>query len=122
MLQSVNAQISCRHSTADVDVGVGHHLCGPALDLAKARIEAIAKGDVANITGAYGPDASLNWIGGPLDGSYASSDAISEVWTKFSNAQGTQTANVGDVWEATNPKGATVVANVVFEGKNPPAQ
>lgn len=96
----------------------GAAFAGPAMDMAKTRIEAIAKGDVATITKDYGKDPSLAWIGGPLDGTYASEKAIAEVWTKFSTAQGEQTATVGEVWEAANPKGATVAANVVFAGKN----
>ncbi|WP_108610862.1 nuclear transport factor 2 family protein [Aminobacter sp. MSH1] len=96
----------------------GAAFAGPALDMAKARIDAIAKGDVAAVTAEYTPDAALSWVGGPLDGSYSTGEMISEVWTKFSNAQGPQTATVGDVWEAANPKGATVVANVVFAGKS----
>jgi len=91
---------------------------GPALDMAKTRIDAIAKGDMAAVTGAYGAKASLDWIGGPLDGQYASADAIAGVWAKFAKVQGEQKATIGDTWEAANPKGATVAANVVFEGKN----
>ena len=62
---------------------------------------------------AYASDATLHWIGGPLDGSYEG-DAIAGVWTKFAKAQTGLKATVKDISESMNPKGATVVANVVF--------
>ena len=87
-------------------------------DLAKARINELAKGDVAAITAAYGPSATLQWIGGPLDGTYAAPDKLKEVWTKFTTAQGEQKATVATMSEAANPKGMTVTADVAFAGKN----
>ena len=86
---------------------------GPAEDMAKAHIEAIAKGDTAAVTAAYASNATLHWVGGPLDGTYER-DAIAGVWTKFAKAQTGLKATVKDISESTNPKGATVVANVVF--------
>lgn len=91
-------------------------LAGPALDMAQTRIDAIAKGDIQAITSAYGADATLGWVGGPLDGVYATSEAIAEVWKKFATAQGKQSAQVGDAWEATNSKGSTVAVQVTFKG------
>lgn len=93
-------------------------LAGAGEDMAKARIAAIAKGDVAAITAAYAPQAALHWIGGPLDGTYAAPAKLKEVWTKFTTAQGAQKATVAAVAEAANPKGSTVTADVVFAGKN----
>jgi len=93
-------------------------LAGPAINLAQAHIAAIAKGDVAAIMATTAPNATLHWIGGPLDGTYASADAQKPVWTKFTTAQGEQKTTVSDLTEAANPKGATVMANVVFAGKN----
>lgn len=93
-------------------------VAGPAGDLAKSRIDAIASGDLAAVTNAYGPGAILHWVGGPLDGSYAAPDAIKQVWSKFFAAQGAQKASVAAVSEATNPKGATVTADVAFAGKS----
>lgn len=90
---------------------------GPAEEMSKSRIEAIAKGDVAAVSAAYADNATLHWIGGPLDGVY-SGEKLKGVWTKFSTAQGEQTAKVAAVSEAMNPKGATVTADVVFSGKN----
>lgn len=91
---------------------------GPAGDMAKARIDAVAKGDVAAVTGEYADGAALHWIGGPLDGMYEGPEKLKTVWTKFMTAQGAQTATVASVSEAKNPKGATVTADVTFAGKN----
>lgn len=93
-------------------------LAGPAEDMSKSRIEAIAKGDVATVSSAYAEGATLHWVGGPLDGVYSGPEKLKTVWTKFSTAQSEQTAKVAAVTEAMNPKGATVTADVVFSGKN----
>lgn len=93
-------------------------LAGPAADMAQAHIAAIAKGDLVAITASTAPGAILHWIGGPLDGTYASAVSQKPVWTKFNSAQGEQKATVSDLSEVANPKGATVTANVVFAGKN----
>lgn len=93
-------------------------LAGAGEDMAKARIAAIAKGDVASITAAYAPKAALHWVGGPLDGTYAAPDKLKEVWTKFTTAQGDQKPTIATVSEAANPKGSTVMVDVTFAGKN----
>lgn len=90
---------------------------GTPADATQARIDAIAKGNEAAITGAYAPGAVLEWVGGPLDGRYATPQALAEVWAKFAKANPDLTAKVSDVREAANPKGATVSADVVFHGK-----
>jgi len=91
---------------------------GVGEDMARARIDHIAKGDVPAVTADYAPDAKLHWIGGPLDGTYAGAEALSALWTKFSAAQGAQTASIAGIAEATNPKGSTVTADIAFAGKN----
>lgn len=93
-------------------------LAGPAEDLARSRIHAIAGGDIAAVTSAYGPAATLHWVGGPLDGTYSQPEKIRDIWSKFFAAQGTQKATVAAAAEAANPKGATVTADVTFAGKN----
>ena len=90
----------------------------PAEDMAKARIASIAKGDLAAITSAYANAATLNWVGGPLDGTYAGPDKMKEIWTKFTTAQGEQEATVAAITEAANPKGATITADVAFADRN----
>jgi hypothetical protein len=91
---------------------------GPGEDLAKARIASLGQGDVSAIVGAYAPNATLHWVGGPLDGTYATPDKLKEVWTKFAGAQGDQKTTIAAISEAANPKGTTVTADVVFAGKN----
>ena len=93
-------------------------LAGPATDLARARIEAIARGDTPALIAAYGDRAQLHWIGGPLDGAYAGAGQLQTAWSKFATAQAKQTAAIANISEAMNPKGATVTADVTFNGKN----
>tara|TARA_R110000751_G_scaffold144492_1_gene248063 strand:- start:343 stop:759 length:417 start_codon:yes stop_codon:yes gene_type:complete len=90
---------------------------GPAMEMAEARIAAIAAGDTATVSKEYAEGATLHWIGGPLDGMYHGAE-IASVWGKFAKAQPKLKAKTTDVVEAMNPKGATVTANVVFEGKD----
>lgn len=90
---------------------------GPANDMARARIDAIAAGNVKALTAAYATDAALHWVGGPLDGTYGN-DKLQEVWAKFSKANGPLQVTVSNMIESANPKGATVAANLVFTGKN----
>lgn len=94
----------------------GNVLAGP-LEEAKQHVQAIAAGDVAQIVATYAADANLYWIGGPLDGNYSGMDNITGVWQKFTKSQGTFKATIDHVQEAINPKGATVTADVLFEGK-----
>ncbi|GAB2861690.1 hypothetical protein GCM10027277_33010 [Pseudoduganella ginsengisoli] len=91
---------------------------GPADD-ARAHFAAIGAGDVDKVMGAYAEQASFDWIGGPLDGRYSGAKDIRALWEKFAKAQGTLKVSVDKVEEAANPKGSTVTANVLFEGKQP---
>ncbi|QFR32362.1 nuclear transport factor 2 family protein [Ancylobacter sp. TS-1] len=93
-------------------------LAGPIGDLAKSRIDAIASGDLAAVTAAYDPAATLHWVGGPLDGTYGQPGKIKEIWSKFFAAQGAQKATIATTAEAANPKGGTVTVDVAFAGKN----
>lgn len=91
---------------------------GPADD-ARAHFNAIASGDLQVLMHGYAEKAQFNWIGGPLDGTYTSPDAISAVWSKFTGSQGPLKVRVDKLEESANPNGATVTANVLFEGKSP---
>jgi hypothetical protein len=93
-------------------------LAGPAGDNAQAHFRAVAGGQVENVLSQYADNATLEWVGGPLDGRYAGKTALGEVWGKFAKAQGELTVKVSNVQESANPKGATVTANVVFSGKS----
>jgi len=88
-------------------------------DDARTHFQAVAAGDVAVVMRGYADQAQFNWVGGPLDGTYATPDAIRGVWSKFTTAQGPLKLSVGSIEESANPKGATVSANVMFEGKTP---
>ena len=88
-------------------------------DDARTHFQAVASGDVQVLMRGYADKAQFNWIGGPLDGTYTSNDAIRELWTKFTKSQGTLKMSIGQIEESANPKGATVSANVLFEGKAP---
>jgi ketosteroid isomerase-like protein len=89
------------------------------VDDAKTHFQAIASGDLQVVTRAYADNAQFQWVGGPLDGSYTSPEAIRGVWTKFTSSQGPLKLSVASIEEAANPKGATILANVLFEGKAP---
>ncbi len=93
-------------------------LAGPASDSAQAHFRAIAGGQVENLLSQYADGATLEWVGGPLDGRYAGKAALGEVWGKFAKVQGELTVKVSGVQESANPKGATVTANVMFSGKS----
>ena len=67
----------------------------------------------------YADNAQLNWVGGPLDGTYVSQDTIRGTWEKFGKAVGPLKVTINNLEESVNPKGATVLANVQFEGKMP---
>ncbi|WP_029523975.1 nuclear transport factor 2 family protein [Polaromonas glacialis] len=93
-------------------------MAAPADD-ARTHFQAIGSGDLAIVMRGYADQAQFNWIGGPLDGTYASADAIRGVWEKFTKSQGPLKVSVDKLEESANPKGATVSANVQFEGKAP---
>lgn len=95
----------------------GAALAGPAADDARQHFKTIAAGDVEQLARGYAADATLQWIGGPLDGVYSGDARLREVWGKFATAQGKLDVRVGNLQESANPKGATVTADVEFRGK-----
>ncbi|MGX4640491.1 nuclear transport factor 2 family protein [Massilia sp. SYSU DXS3249] len=101
-----------------ITAGVAHPaFAGPALDAAQAHIAAVGAGERAAIVRDYADDARLTWVGGPLDGIYTGPAAIGAVWDKFGAAAGPARVTVMGIDETANPKGATVVATVRFDGK-----
>lgn len=88
-------------------------------DDAETHFRAIGSGDIAVVMRAYADNAQFNWVGGPLDGTYTSSDAIRGTWEKLMKSQGTMKVSISKLEQSANPKGATVSANVQFEGKAP---
>jgi ketosteroid isomerase-like protein len=93
-------------------------IAAPADD-ARTHFQAIGSGDLAVVMRGYADNAQFNWVGGPLDGTYTSSDAIRGTWEKLMKSQGTMKVSVDRLEESANPKGSTVSANVQFEGKAP---
>lgn len=100
-----------------VGLGAHAHAATPS-EMARLHIDAIAGGDVAKITSQYGAATSLNWVGGPLNGTYIGPEQLSEVWGKFAKAMAPLKATVGDIRESGNPAGTTVTADVSFAGKS----
>ena len=96
----------------------GSAFAAPADD-ARTHFQAVGSGDVSILMRGYGDQVQLNWIGGPLDGTYTSVDAIHGVWEKFTKSQGPLKVSIDKLEESANPKGSTVTANVQFEGKAP---
>jgi hypothetical protein len=94
----------------------GSALAAPSDD-ARAHFQAVASGDLSTVMSAYADDARLEWIGGPLDGSYGTSETIRGAWRKFTGSQGPLKLTVDRLEESANPKGSTVSANVQFDGK-----
>ena len=84
---------------------------------AKVHFNSIATADIDKVMGQYRSDAQLNWIGGPLDGSYNNEQALRTVWTKFTGVLGSMSVDVKDIKESHNPKGSTITADVLFKGK-----
>ena len=89
---------------------------GPAEDNARAHFKAIGAGQVDAIMDQYASDATLQWVGGPLNGGYAGAEKIKEVWAKFSK-NGPFDVSLAKIEESANDKGATVTANVRFQAK-----
>ena len=96
---------------------IGNALASAASDAAQIHFAAIASGDISIIMRGYGDSAQLNWVGGPLDGTYAGADAIRATWEKFGKVAGPARVTVHGLEESANPKGATIVANVQFDSK-----
>ncbi|MEW5942984.1 MAG: nuclear transport factor 2 family protein [Pseudomonadota bacterium] len=84
-----------------------------------AHFEAVAAGDVERIVRGYADNAVLQWVGGPLDGVYyAERGGLREVWSRFAaGSGGPLKATVANTELSENPNGATVTANVEFQGK-----
>ena len=95
----------------------GSAFAGSADD-AQSHFKAIAEGNVAQVMSSYAEGASLQWVGGPLNGAYSDADKIKEVWTKFTKNNTPAMLTISKLEESMNPAGATVTANVVFKAKN----
>ncbi len=97
---------------------IGSAFASPVSDAAQTHFTAIGAGDTAVIMRGYADNAQLTWVGGPLDGVYAGEGAIRATWEKFGKAVGPARVTVLGMEESANPKGATIVAKVQFDGKS----
>lgn len=88
----------------------------PAPD-AQRHFQAIAFGDIGHIMKQYTNGAVLQWIGGPLNGTYFGPTQIRRAWTRFTKAMAPGTVEVSNVKVAGDMKGMTVTANVEFDGR-----
>ena len=91
-LQRFTPHLSAAFALSALSLTPLAHAAEAPAEAARAHIAAIAAGHVDAITASYGPDAVLEWVGGPLDGRYAAADAIKTTWTKFTKANGPLTA------------------------------
>ena len=105
-------------STATLILAAAGAFAAP-LDEARTHFQAIGSGDLPVVMRGYADQAQLNWIGGPLDGTYTTSESIRGVWMKLAQSQGPLKVSIDKLEESANPKGSTVSANVQFEGKAP---
>ncbi len=105
-------------AVASLLAAAGSAFAAPADD-ARTHFQAIASGDLQIVMRGYADQAQFHWVGGPLDGTYTTPDAIRGVWEKFTKSQGALELSVDKLEESINPKGATVSANVQFDGKMP---
>lgn len=105
-------------AVASLLAAAGSTFAAPADD-ARTHFQAIASGDLQIVMRGYADQAQFHWVGGPLDGTYTTPDAIRGVWEKFTRSQGALRLSVDKLEESVNPKGATVSANVQFEGRMP---
>jgi hypothetical protein len=92
-------------------------VASPISDAAKTHFSAIGADETSKIMQGYADNAQLTWVGGPLDGTYSGANAIRSTWEKFGKAVGPARVTVLSVEESANPKGATIVAKVQFDGK-----
>ena len=105
-------------STATLLLAAAGAFAAP-LDEARTHFQAIGSGDLPVVMRGYADQAQLNWIGGPLDGTYTTTESIRGAWMKLAQSQGPLKVSIDKLEESANPKGSTVSANVQFEGKAP---
>ncbi len=98
-------------------------VCAGPLDerYAGAHVSAIAAGDVDAVMRNYTNDATLDWVGGPLNGIYRGKEAIRSVWLKFSAANDGKPRTVqANAMEAySHPEGVSIEQKAIYGGKVP---
>ena len=86
-------------------------MSAPADD-AKTHFQAIGSGDLSIVMRGYAEQAQFNWVGGPLDGTYTSADAIRGTWEKLIKSQGPMKVSVDKLEESASCRACRVVASV----------
>jgi len=89
---------------------------GPT-QLAQDHFQLIAFGDIDHIMQQYANGAVLQWIGGPLNGTYFGPMQIRRAWKDFVHAANPGAYETSNVTVARNGDGETVTADVKFEGR-----
>lgn len=87
-------------------------------DDAQRHLGAIAGNDIEALMSGYAEAATMQWVGGALDGTYNGHEQLRALWTRFAKAQGTLELAVAKIEENANPKGATVSANARYRGNS----
>ncbi|MCK7498148.1 MAG: hypothetical protein MZW92_51250 [Comamonadaceae bacterium] len=82
----------------------GTAFAGPAADSAQLHFKAIGAGDVEQLARGYASDATLQWVGGPLDGVYRGNADLRALWGKFATAQGSSTCRSATCRRAPTPR------------------
>lgn len=117
---SAGASVTAKAPTAAVDTkAVTAKLDKVAMQAPDAarHFSDVATGRVGAIMAQYAPHATLNWVGGKLNGTYRGTEAIKDVWQRFEHDMGKMTAHVSDVKVSGGKLGMTVTADVKFQGK-----
>ncbi len=84
---------------------------------AERHFKDIASGRIGAMLSQYSPHATLNWVGGKLNGTYRGHEAIKDVWQRYEHDMGKATVRVSDVKVRGDKQGMTVTADVLFTGK-----
>ena len=83
----------------------------------RRHLEAIAKGTLEPVAQAYAHDAVLDWVGGGLEGRYSGRESIRAVWARYLANQAPVRIHLEAIESHTNDKGATVIASVLYAGR-----
>ncbi len=85
--------------------------------LAQDHWAAIAKNDLGVTNMDYVGDAVLEWVNGPLRGTYEGQPAIAGAWVRFFSAQGPLMVDICDLQIMEEDGKQIVRARAVFTGK-----
>lgn len=81
--------------------------------VAQNHWSAIAQGDLTQVMSQYAESPTLQWVGGPLAGTYQGKDKIQAVWQKFIKAQAPLKTAITNVKNTTGAQGTNSVKALV---------